>query len=71
MYLLNSLDWNEFILGWDVTIRMLKECHPSVKSTLFSSLVYDSRDNHVLPTTGMFARLKAVCLNIAMMIVMI
>ena len=40
--------------------RMLKECHPSVKSTLFSTLVYDSRNSSVLATSGIFARLRAV-----------
>lgn len=39
---------------------MLRECRPSLKSSLFAQLRFDSRDNPVVPTRGLFARCRLV-----------
>ena len=43
-----------------VSRAMLRQCRPSLKSTLSASISLDSRDNPVLPTSGSSLRLQLV-----------
>lgn len=43
---------------------MLNECRPSLKSTIFTSLGFDTRNNPVLATSGLFGQLKLVRLDL-------
>lgn len=65
-----SLAWRDMLPAFDVDVErrslrrvsraMLRQCRPSLKSTLSASLSLDSRDNPVLPTAGSALRLQLV-----------
>ncbi|KAK8802440.1 hypothetical protein WA588_005409 [Blastocystis sp. NMH] len=63
-----SLTWRDMAPATDLDVErvtathcsrsMLRECRPSLKSSLFAQLRFDSRDNPVVPTRGLFARCR-------------
>ncbi|KNB46401.1 mitochondrial SAM 50 [Blastocystis sp. subtype 4] len=63
-----SLTWRDMAPATDLDVEkilnnhcsrsMLNECRPSLKSTIFTSLGFDTRNNPVLATSGLFGQLK-------------
>ena len=65
-----SLVWRDMLPAFDLDVErrslqhisrsMLRQCRPSLKSTLSATISLDSRDNPVLPTSGSSLRLQLV-----------